>query len=325
MTGAWHASLSKMLAQRVSDPDLVQLLDAIASACWSIARAVRTSALDDNQGSTDTVNVQGEAQKPLDILANDLFMQALDPCSRVAAALSEEVEEVTWLKSPQKGDFIVSFDPLDGSSNIDVDLSVGTIFSISTIVADNDQEVLQKGRNLLVAGYAIYGPSTVFVLTLGDFVDGFTLDLEADEFLLTYPDMRIPFEASEFAINVSRQRHWPQPVSQYVADCISGPDGPRGKAFNMRWTASLVADFHRILTRGGVFLYPVDEENEAEGGKLRLMYEAIPMAFITEAAGGAATDGIDSILDLQPTASHQRVGVVLGSSDEVQRIAAAHI
>lgn len=323
MTQIVRQTLSTALGSQVSDQNLRHLVDVIASACWSIARAVRTSAMDGNLGVTDRVNVQGEDQKPLDILANDLFMQALQPCLQVAAALSEEVDDVTWLKEPEKDDFIVSFDPLDGSSNLDVNLSVGTIFAIGKIKADGDRDILHSGRHVICAGYAIYGPSTMLVLTFGDRVDGYTLDLERDEFVLTHPNMQIPREASEFAVNMSRQRHWRTPVARYVADCIAGPNGPRGKAFNMRWTASMVADVHRILTRGGIFLYPSDTENQAQGGKLRLMYEAIPMALITQAAGGRATDGQTPILDLMPTDPHQRVPVILGSADEVAQVAAA--
>ena len=317
-------TLNTVLALRVQDHDLVGLLDAIASACWSIAREVRTSAIDGNLGATDSVNVQGEDQKPLDILANDLFMQAIRPCASVAAALSEEVEEITWFKQPKQGDFLVSFDPLDGSSNLDVNLSVGTIFSISRVKADGDRNVLHSGHDVICAGYAIYGPSTMLVLTFGQGVDGFTLDLDADTFVLTHPNMRIATESAEFAVNMSRMRHWHPPIIQYIEDCMAGPDGPRAKAFNMRWTASMVADVHRILTRGGVFLYPADTDNESQGGKLRLMYEAIPMAVIAQAAGGSATDGATPILDLVPSGPHQRISVILGSADEVAHVAAAY-
>lgn len=238
------------------------------------------------------MNALGEIQKPLDILAGDLFMQACRPCAQLTATLSEEVDEVTWLKEPEKGDFLSAFDPLYGSSNLDVNLSVGSIFGITRVKSDGVYDILPQGRDVICAGYAIYGSSTMFVLTLGTRVDGFTLNPDADSFVLTHPNMQIPPEALEFAINMSRQGFWDAAVRSYIADCVAGVDGPRRKAFNMRWTASMVADVHHILTRGGVFLYPTDTENMISGGKLRLMYEAIPMARIVEAAGGTALDGM---------------------------------
>ncbi len=312
------------MSGRQGDPDLAVLIDAVASACWRISKLVRTASLDGNLGSTSSVNVQGEVQKPLDILSHKAFDDSLRRCQRVAGFLSEEQEEVTWFKSPAPGDFIVSCDPLDGSSNLDVNLSVGTIFAIAKVPETGDGNVLRSGREMICAGYAIYGPSTILVLALGGQVDGFTLDETEDTFVLTHPNMRIPEETSEFAINAARRRHWDDTVQRYVDACVAGPEGPRGRAFNMRWTASMVADVHRILTRGGIFLYPVDAANAASGGKLRLMYEAIPMAVIAETAGGAATDGRLPILDIVPDDPHQRVAVVLGSRAEVSRLAAAY-
>lgn len=312
-------SLATYLREHLDDPDFGTLVEAVASACWSISKAVRESALNGHLGESGQTNVQGEEQKPLDILADDLFMRACRTSSRLAATVSEEVEQVTWLKDPVAGDFVLSFDPLDGSSNLDVNIAVGSIFSIARVDERDMRNVLISGRDVICAGYAIYGPSTMLVLTFGSRVDGFTLDLDQDDFVLTHSNMLVPTDASEFAINMSRQRLWDAQTHYYIDGCLAGPNGPRGKAFNMRWTASMVADVHRILMRGGIFLYPVDQENKPKGGRLRLLYEAIPMAKIIEVAGGLATDGQNPILGLCPTNPHERVGVILGSRNEVAR------
>lgn len=320
-----HETLHTYLQREVGDPDLRDLIDRIASACWSISTLVAESAIDGNLGQSGTINSQGEDQKPLDILANEVFVRSCVGNSRVATIVSEEVEDVIKVSQPSEGDFLIAFDPLDGSSNLDVDLSVGSIFAIAKVKEAKADCVLQRGRKLLCSGYALYGPSTVFVLTLGDRVDGFSLDQETDTFVLTHPRMTVPRETTEFAINVSRLRHWDAEIQNYIAECIEGPSGPRGKAFNMRWTASMVAEVHRILVRGGVFLYPVDAENSAQGGKLRLLYEANPIAMIMEAAGGLATDGRRPLLDKVPSHHHERTSVVLGSRAEVERVAQAYL
>lgn len=317
--------LSAYLARYAGEGPLADLLERIASACWSISQLVRTSALQGNQGATDHVNPQGEVQKPLDILADDVFVRSCRLNPQLAALISEEVEEVTWLRAATKGDFVLAYDPLDGSSNLDVDLSVGSIFAVSRLRSDDPEDVLPDGRDLVCSGYAIYGPSTMFVLTFGTRVDGFTLDVATDSFVLTHPNMTVPPHAQEFAINVSRQRHWDTVIQRYIAECMDGLTGARGKAFNMRWTASMVADVHRILVRGGVFLYPVDAENQAAGGKLRLLYEAMPMAMIIEAAGGAATNGHIALREIKATSAHQRTSVILGARDEVDLIRAAYL
>lgn len=317
-------TLRQYLTQHAFDPDLVFLIEDIASAARSIASLVRSGAFDGNLGSADEINVQGETQKTLDIMANDVFEATCANSPRLAALVSEEVEDVTWLKEPEADDFLLYFDPLDGSSNLDVNLSVGSIFAVMQVRADGDDNVLHKGRNQICAGYAIYGPSTMLVLTKGDEVAGFTADPVTGEFRLTHPAMTVPPETSEYAINTSRARHWHAPVARYIADCVAGKDGPRGRSFNMRWTASMVADVHRILTRGGVFLYPADSKNEKAGGKLRLMYEANPMAMLIESAGGAASTGLGDIQDVTPQAPHQRVPVILGSRDEVAVIEKYH-
>lgn len=317
-------TLTDYLACRAGEASLSDLIERVASACWSVSQLVASSALHGNQGATDQVNPQGELQKPLDILADEVFVRSCRSNTDLAALISEEVEETTWLRPARRGAYVLAYDPLDGSSNLDVDLSVGSIFAVSKLRSDDPANVLPTGRDLLCAGYAIYGPSTMFVLTFGGRVDGFTLDLATDSFVLTHPDMKIPEQASEFAINVSRGRHWDDTIKRYVAECLEGPEGPRQKAFNMRWTASMVADVHRILVRGGVFLYPVDADNQPDRGKLRLLYEAMPMAMIVEAAGGSATEGRMPLLDLVPTGPHQRTSVILGAREEIDIIRAAY-
>ena len=316
-----HETLTAYLAREVGATDLRDLLDRIASACWEISSLVCRSALEGKQGEARSINPQGEVQKPLDLLADEVFARSCSANRDVALLISEEVEKPVTLKRPERGDLVVAYDPLDGSSNLDVDLSVGSIFAISRIADHGDGTNLPFGRQLICAGYAIYGPSTMLVLTVNGTVNGFSLDPETDTFFLTHPAMTVPPETAEFAINVSRQRYWDRPLQNYIADCIDGPNGPYGKSFNMRWTASMVAEVHRILIRGGIFLYPVDAENRPLGGKLRLLYEAYPMALIIEAADGAATNGQTPILDLVPSNPHQRTGVVLGSRTEVDRVA----
>lgn len=317
-------TLRSYLSKADIDADLVFLIEDIAAACRSVANLVRNGAFEGNLGSAGQENIQGETQKTLDIMANDAFELICANSPKLAALVSEEVDEITWLKEPKTGDFLLYFDPLDGSSNVDVNLSVGSIFSVMQTQSDGDRNVLHDGRNQICAGYAIYGPSTMFVITLGNAVVGFTCHEETGEFRLTNPAMTVPTDTTEYAINTSRHRHWYTPVRRYIDECVAGEKGPRKQSFNMRWTASMVADVHRILTRGGVFLYPADSKNQKTGGKLRLMYEANPMAMIIENAGGAASTGYAPILDTQPTAPHQRVPVILGSRTEVERLIEYH-
>ena len=242
---------------------------------------------------------------------------------------SEEVEEIRPIPSDYpRGGFLLLFDPLDGSSNIDVNISVGTIFSVLKCPEGNavptEADFMQPGTSQVAAGYSVYGPATQLVLTVGDGVHGFTLDREMGSFIYTHPNMTIPEDTKEYAINASNQRYWEPPVQRYISELQAGKEGPRERDFNMRWVASMVADVHRILTRGGVFMYPMDSKMQAQGGKLRLMYEANPMAMIVEAAGGAATTGRERILSIQPTKLHQRVPVVLGSKNEVERVTRYH-
>ena len=319
-------SLIAFLDQQTSKPaDLRDLIKAVADACTVIGRTVNASAINDLQGALDQENVQGEVQKKLDVIANDTMLEEGRWGSHVAALVSEEMDTVHQLTGP-RGPYLLIFDPIDGSSNVDVNGVVGTIFSIlKTDVPTGDvaeAAVLQPGTRQVAAGYAIYGPQTTLVLTLGDGVFVFSLEPGTDHWLMTRERVSIPAATQEFAINMSNMRHWATPVRRYVEECLAGKTGPRGVDFNMRWLASMVGDVHRIMTRGGIFMYPVDARKGI--GKLRLMYEANPIAMLIEQAGGAATDGVHRILDIQPDHLHQRVGVVLGSRDEVERVAAYH-
>ncbi len=305
------------------------LLNNIVTACKEISHLVNRGNLVGVLGSAESENVQGEVQKKLDIITNDIMVNALNWTGHLAGMASEEVDDIIAIPAQYpKGKYLALFDPLDGSSNIDVNLAVGTIFSILRCregVDPAEEDFLRKGSEQICAGFVLYGPSTMMVLTTGHGVNGFTLDQDIGEFILTHPNMKIPEETSEFAINMSNQRFWESPVQRYIDECVQGSEGPRGKNFNMRWIASLVAEVYRILTRGGVFLYPLDLRDPSKPGKLRIMYEANPMAFIIEQAGGACSTGRERILDIKPTGIHQRVPLVLGSKNEVERIVAYHL
>ena len=309
--------------------ELRLLVEVVARACKRIAIAVNKGALGDVLGSTEQSNVQGEVVKKLDLIANEVLIEANEWGGHLAAMASEEMDSIHVVPNryPQ-GEYLLLFDPLDGSSNIDVNVSIGTIFSVLRKVGHargvSEEDFLQPGRQQAAAGYCVYGPQTTLVLTLGNGVAAFTLDRETGSWLLTQGSAAIPEDTREFSINMSNQRHWAPPVQRYIAECLAGRDGPRGKDFNMRWVASMVADVHRILSRGGIFMYPWDAREPDKPGKLRLMYEANPMAFIVEQAGGMATDGRQRILDIVPTRLHQRVAVVLGSRNEVQRVNELH-
>jgi fructose-1,6-bisphosphatase I len=304
------------------------LLSNIVTACKQISHRVNRGALIGVLGSAESENVQGEVQKKLDIITHDIMVKALDWGGQLGGMASEEISDpIKISKQYPKGKYLVLFDPLDGSSNIDINLTVGTIFSILRCregVEPETEDFLRKGREQVCAGFVLYGPSTMLVLTTGNGVNGFTLDQDIGEFILTHCNMRIPEDNSEFAINMSNQRFWEPPVKRYIDECVAGEDGVRGKNFNMRWVASLVAEVYRILTRGGVFLYPYDLRDPSRPGKLRLMYEANPMAFIIEQAGGACSTGREAILDVKPSSIHQRVPLVLGSKNEVERIISYH-
>jgi len=305
------------------------LLEVVARACKSISHAVNKGALGGVLGSAGSENVQGEVQKKLDIIANEVLIEANEWGGHLAGMASEEMDAIYVVPNRYpKGEYLLLFDPLDGSSNIDVNVSIGTIFSVLRMPEDDrgvdEGDFLQPGTKQVAAGYCVYGPQTTLVLTVGDGVAMFTLDREQGSFVLTQENVQIPADTKEFAINMSNMRHWDEPVKRYIDECLQGKDGPRGKDFNMRWIASMVADVHRIMTRGGVFMYPWDRREPNKPGKLRLMYEANPMAWLIEQAGGAATNGRDRILDIQPTSLHERVSVMLGSKNEVERVTSYH-
>lgn len=309
------------------------LIEVVSRACQAISIAIGKGGLGGVLGEAGSDNVQGEAQKKLDVLSNEILLEANEWGGHLAAMASEEMDLPHLVPNRfPKGEYLLTFDPLDGSSNIDVNVSIGTIFSVlkspegadlSTAEAA-EQAFLQPGTAQVAAGYAVYGPTTLLVLTVGDGVAVFTLDREQGQFILTQEHVQIPADTKEFAINMSNQRFWEAPVKRYVDEMVAGKTGPLGKDYNMRWVASMVADVHRIMTRGGIFMYPMDSKMQAQGGKLRLMYEANPMAFLVEQAGGAATTGRERILDIIPDRLHQRVPVILGSRNEVDRVTGYH-
>lgn len=310
--------------------DLRLLIEVVARSCKRISIAVGKGALGGVLGDAGTGNVQGEAQKKLDVISNEILLEANEWGGHLAACASEEMDHpVPVPNAYPKGNYLLLFDPLDGSSNIDVNVSVGTIFSVlrcpDGVSGADDAHFLQCGATQVAAGYAIYGPSTELVLTVGNGSHAFTMDREIGGFLLTRKDIQVPRATAEFAINMSNQRHWDTPMQRYIDELLAGKDGPRGKNFNMRWIASMVADVHRIMNRGGIFIYPWDRKDPSKAGKLRLMYEANPMAMLIEQAGGAATDGRRRILDIQPEALHQRIPVFLGSAEEVEVATAYHL
>ena len=334
-----NISLTRYLVEQQRADGLIPsqlrlLLEVVARACKSISQAVNKGALGGVLGTAESENVQGEIQKKLDIIANEVLIEANEWGGHLAAMASEEMEGIYVVPNryPQ-GEYLLLFDPLDGSSNIDVNVSIGTIFSVlkKTEGVDNgrvsgvsEDDFLQPGNQQVAAGYCVYGPQTTLVLTVGNGVAMFTLDREQGSFVLTQENVQIPADTKEFAINMSNMRHWDAPVKRYIDECLQGKEGPRGKDFNMRWIASMVADVHRILTRGGVFMYPWDKREPEKAGKLRLMYEANPMSWLVEQAGGAATNGKQRILDIQPDKLHQRVSVMLGSRNEVERVTSYH-
>lgn len=314
-------------------PELRLLIEVVARACKRIAISINKGALGDVMGSAESENVQGEMQKKLDIIANEVLIDANEWGGHLAAMASEEMEGIYVVPNRYpKGEYLLMFDPLDGSSNIDVNVSIGTIFSVlrrhnedpTRVDPVCESDFLQPGKQQVAAGYCIYGPQTVLALTVGNGVAMFTLDREQGSWALTQENVQIPADTQEFAINMSNMRHWASPVKRYIDECLQGKEGPRGKDFNMRWIASMVADVHRILSRGGVFMYPWDQREPNKPGKLRLMYEANPMGWLVEQAGGAATNGKQRILDVQPNQLHERTSVILGSKNEVERLTSYH-
>jgi len=305
---------------------LQELLLAVAHTCTTLSNEVAQGALVGLLGSAGTGNVQGEVQQKLDVIANDLLIEGVQGCTALAGLASEEME----LPMPVQGtgNYLLLFDPLDGSSNIDVNVSIGTIFSVlqkqNPTAALQNSDFLLSGRHQAAAGYVVYGPQTTMALTLGDGVVMFTLDKTIGQFILIKDRVEISPATKEFAINMSNMRHWAQPVRRYVQECLEGATGVRKKDFNMRWIASMVADVHRVLSRGGVFMYPWDQREPNKPGKLRLMYEANPMSFLVEQAGGASTNGKQVIMDIEPQDLHERVSVMLGSKEEVERLQSYH-
>lgn len=317
-------SLPEWLATTSAPVGVIEVLQTLGQTCSLISSVVAGGALNGVLGTSGSVNVQDEDQKKLDVITNDLLTDALVASPLVAGVASEEMEHSQASNQPA-GDYLVLFDPLDGSSNIDINAPVGTIFSIlkAPTPTPSDTDFLQPGRDQLASGYVLYGAQTMLVLTVGAGVVGFTLDHQG-LWRLTHPDIRIPADTKEFAINMSNRRHWAEGVQRYIDGCLSGVEGARGKNFNMRWVAAMVADVHRVLMRGGVFLYPWDKREPNKPGKLRLMYEGNPMALLVEQAGGkATTDGVQRILDVEPTDLHQRIPIALGSANEIDQVAAA--
>jgi fructose-1,6-bisphosphatase I/sedoheptulose-1,7-bisphosphatase len=327
-----RTTLSKFLIQQLNGiagaNDLGALLVDVAAAVKAISAMTAKGALGGFLGELSSKNVQGETQQKLDVLANDVMIRSCEWGGLVAGMASEELDDPYPIPSEYtRGRYLLIFDPLDGSSNTDVNVSVGTIFS----VLRHDQseppataDYLQPGRSQVAAGYAIYGPATMLVITVGKGTHGFTLDREIGNFILTHPDLQIPADTSEFAINTSNARFWEPPVHRYVTECQAGKTGDRGRDFNMRWIASMVAEVHRILMRGGVFMYPKDTKDPSKPGRLRLLYEASPISLLVEQAGGRATTGRERLLDILPEGLHQRVPLILGSRNEVERIARYH-
>ena len=305
---------------------LQDLLLAVVNTCSTLSHEVAQGALIGLLGSAGSGNVQGEVQQKLDIIANDQLIDGVKGCKSLAGLASEEMELPVAVQGT--GDYLLLFDPLDGSSNIDVNVSIGTIFSIlkkqDPSAPLQTSDFLLSGRHQAAAGYVVYGPQTTMALTLGDGVVMFTLNKETGEFLLIKEAVTISPSTKEFAINMSNMRHWADPVRRYVEECLAGITGVRDKDFNMRWIASMVADVHRVLSRGGVFMYPWDKRDPKKAGKLRLMYEANPMSFLVEQAGGASINGTQTIMDLQPTGLHERVSVMLGSKEEIDRLKQYH-
>lgn len=319
--------LSNKLEEGLIDSALSTLINALASESMSISESVHRGALAGVLGSAESENVQGETQKKLDIIANDMLLESLSASGVVAGVASEEMDDCCPVANGKDRPYLILFDPLDGSSNIDVNVSIGTIFSILKNPMQGpiqNEHFLQPGHSQVAAGYVVYGPQTTLVFSLGQGVDLFTLDRANQEYIQTQSQLQIPNDTKEFAINMSNVRHWYPPVRRYIDELLAGETGPRGKNFNMRWIASMVADVHRVLSRGGTFMYPKDQRDPGKPGKLRLMYEANPMSMLVEQAGGKAFAGEDRILDIQPTNLHQRCSVLLGSANEIEIVVGYH-
>lgn len=321
-----YLSLSQFLQQKSGNltPELAQVIETIANTCKEIDQLLQKGALAGVLGSAQHENVQGEEQKKLDVISNDYLIDALKVHPHVGGLASEELDEFT--PAQENGEFLVLFDPLDGSSNIDINMCVGTIFSIlpAKNAVTKAEDFMQAGINQAAAGYVLYGPSTMLALTVGAGVVFFTFDPESKEFLMTSDTIQVAADTKEYAINASNQRHWEAPVQRYVDELLAGKTGSREKDFNMRWVACMVGDIHRILCRSGIFMYPYDTKDPKKAGRLRLMYEANPMSMLMEQAGGASTTGRVRILEIEPTELHQRVPVIIGSKNEVDLVTSYH-
>lgn len=319
-------SLPSFLQAHNTPSDIAAIINGLMTSCVDISNKLQQGALAGVLGCAGEENVQGETQKKLDVISNDIIKDQLASMSMVKGMASEE--EDLPVACNEDGEYLVLFDPLDGSSNIDVNVTVGTIFSVLKTTKDADASkadaYLQAGSEQVAAGYVLYGPSTLLMFTTGEGVHSFTMDPENDEFLLLRENIQIPTQTQEFAINMSNQRFWLPEMQGYVADLLQGEEGPLGKRYNMRWVAAMVAEIHRILTRGGIFMYPYDKRDPAKPGKLRLMYEGNPMSMLIEQAGGKASTAFDPIMEVTPTDIHQRVSVVMGSADEVDTALAYH-
>ena len=321
-----YLNLSQFLEQQTGNltPELAQVISTIAATCQTIDQALQKGALAGVLGSAQHENVQGEEQKKLDVISNDYLIDALKVHPQVGGLASEELDEFT--PAQENGKYLVLFDPLDGSSNIDINMCVGTIFSIlpAKNAVTQAEDFMQAGNQQVAAGYVLYGPSTMLALTVGAGTVFFTFDPETQQFLLTSENIQVTADTKEYAINSSNQRHWENPVKRYIEELLAGKTGPREKDFNMRWVACMVGDIHRILCRSGIFMYPYDLKDPKKAGRLRLMYEANPMSMLIEQAGGASTTGRVRILDIQPTDLHQRVPVIIGSKNEVDLVTGYH-
>ena len=321
-----YLNLSQFLEQQTGNltPELAQVISTIAATCQTIDQALQKGALAGVLGSAQHENVQGEEQKKLDVISNDYLIDALKIHPQVGGLASEELDEFT--PAQENGKYLVLFDPLDGSSNIDINMCVGTIFSIlpAKNAVTQAEDFMQAGNQQVAAGYVLYGPSTMLALTVGAGTVFFTFDPETQQFLLTSENIQVAADTKEYAINSSNQRHWENPVKRYIEELLAGKTGPREKDFNMRWVACMVGDIHRILCRSGIFMYPYDIKDPKKAGRLRLMYEANPMSMLIEQAGGASTTGRVRILDIQPTDLHQRVPVIIGSKNEVDLVTGYH-
>ena len=321
-----YLNLSQFLEQQTGNltPELAQVISTIAATCQTIDQALQKGALAGVLGSAQHENVQGEEQKKLDVISNDYLIDALKVHPQVGGLASEELDEFT--PAQENGKYLVLFDPLDGSSNIDINMCVGTIFSIlpAKNAVTQSTDFMQAGNQQVAAGYVLYGPSTMLALTVGAGTVFFTFDPETQQFLLTSENIQVAADTKEYAINSSNQRHWENPVKRYIEELLAGKTGPREKDFNMRWVACMVGDIHRILCRSGIFMYPYDLKDPKKAGRLRLMYEANPMSMLIEQAGGASTTGRVRILDIEPTDLHQRVPVIIGSKNEVDLVTGYH-